>query len=516
MEDTKEPTVDSPALVSFGNISSRPFQLDYFARFLALVVTIVLIYLLYDGGAWAFASFVSLPPYFRLLLLVDLGIWCWATNVHVLVATGIDLYRVLDAQVRKPSSVSRSEDTTALYGIAATFTIITFLSLAIFAKLEAKWGEEAAEIVPSLTFVLLTALILWPRKGFFARERGRFTRSLIRTILGGLGSTVPFCDVILADILTSFSKIMGDLQIVFADLVTEEVSHGLAKAGAIPKNVVMSREASSATSLRVSTLRNFRFLDFVSPFLVCLPYLFRLRQCLAEYTQSSSPSARTRHLANAIKYLSALPVVITGFLINWLETKYHDHHQENVLKHTQLRDAQWNLSLSLGLWVFFSVVNSIFSLYWDIVMDWHLGNLQRRRSTSRNSSKYPVLLRPVLHFRYPFVYYAAILLDTILRMSWIVRVAILQQVVDGVGTPKEGVKQSLAAVDIALKVLEVLRRWMWVFFRVEREWVSRGLTANHGIAGSGDALSPGGYFGPDTPIIPLWDARVDPQKEDVD
>ena len=28
-------------------------------------------------------------------------------------------------------------------------------------------------------------------------------------------------------------------------------------------------------------------------------------------------------------------------------------------------------------------------------------------------------------------------------------------------------------LDVGLKVAEVLRRWMWVFLRVEREWVER-------------------------------------------
>lgn len=32
---------------------------------------------------------------------------------------------------------------------------------------------------------------------------------------------------------------------------------------------------------------------------------------------------------------------------------------------------------------------------------------------------------------------------------------------------------SSVGLDVALKVAEVLRRWMWVFLRVEREWVDR-------------------------------------------
>ncbi|TPX60412.1 hypothetical protein PhCBS80983_g01787 [Powellomyces hirtus] len=54
------------------------------------------------------------------------------------------------------------------------------------------------------------------------------------------------------------------------------------------------------------------------------------------------------------------------------------------------------------------------------------------------------------------------------------------------------VKEALVAIDIALKILEVLRRWMWVFLRVEREWVSRPSYAARGAhhLASGDAMSP--------------------------
>lgn len=42
-----------------------------------------------------------------------------------------------------------------------------------------------------------------------------------RICLPYLYREVPFCDVILADILTSFSRILGDLHVTFCDLVLE-------------------------------------------------------------------------------------------------------------------------------------------------------------------------------------------------------------------------------------------------------------------------------------------------------
>lgn len=158
--------------MGFVNTPRRP----HLTRFVVLVSTFILAYLAFHSGTWAFTRFVSLPPYFRFLLLVDLGIWCWATNVHVLVASGIDVYMLLDAQHRLGNENIRNENHAAIYGLAVTFTIITIVSMQIFMRLAEKWGEEAAEIVPTITFLVLTSIVLWPRKNFFGRERGGFLR----------------------------------------------------------------------------------------------------------------------------------------------------------------------------------------------------------------------------------------------------------------------------------------------------------------------------------------------------
>lgn len=147
-------------------------------------------------------------------------------------------------------------------------------------------------------------------------------------------------------------------------------------------------------------------------------------------------------------------------------------------------------------------------------MDWHLGNLRSNRPAPRQSTEYPFFLRPILHFRHSVLYYLAIIVDTLLRISWVVRVTILRQVVDSIGASKgAGVKETLMAVDIALKVLEILRRWVWVFFRVEREWVSRRRGATPGLVtglvGSGDAMSPVGFDGDVSPTTIVWDASME-------
>ncbi|TPX60407.1 hypothetical protein PhCBS80983_g01788 [Powellomyces hirtus] len=337
-------------------------------RFALLTVGIVGMFLLLDGSQWAFSQFVSLPPYFRFLLLVNLGVWCWATNVHGLSVSGIDVARLMDDgtgnthQHRrvgggvdeetddddgddKPSS-GMDKFYIPIYGVAAGLTGVTIVSMLVFLKFAEKWGEERAEFVPALTYLLLVVLVCWPYKGFFAQERSAFRRSLKRTVVDGFGSAVPFCDVILADILTSFAKIMGDLQIVFADFVTNE---------SISSTTVTS--VLAAPNIAASRM-TFQAFDFVSPLLICLPYLFRLRQCIAEYTQTPKPAVRRRHLANSLKYLSALPVVMSGFTINWMEARYHRRYGGGLLEggkedqeHSRvLESTRHGLNAAIGYW----------------------------------------------------------------------------------------------------------------------------------------------------------------------
>ncbi|KAJ3162546.1 hypothetical protein HK101_000735 [Irineochytrium annulatum] len=250
------------------------------------------------------SQLVRLPIYFHVLFLLNLGLWCWASNVHILAILGIDVGWLVQGQdpnavigvdagsggggVGKIGSLSSSsssssasstvgspyEDRKAISGVntglsisiptasssAASYSImkpssssapsaglvggpielsiknlylialghlvLTVVTVLVFSFLVGPWGEEASEIVPALTYLITLGFIWWPwGNHMFARERGLFLRTMYRIALGGLGSTVFFCDVILADILTSFSRVVGDLQIVFTDLLYNDPTH---------------------------------------------------------------------------------------------------------------------------------------------------------------------------------------------------------------------------------------------------------------------------------------------------
>ena len=105
----------------------------------------------------------------------------------------------------------------------------------------------------------------------------------------------------------------------------------------------------------------------------------------------------------------------------------------------------------------FVFLNSFYSFYWDVAKDWDLTLFSSARE--RNSPEHAWALRPSLYFHDPRVYYAAIVLDLFLRCTWSLK---LSPHLDHFNDLEVGI--------FLMELLEVLRRWMWIFFRVETEW----------------------------------------------
>ena len=102
------------------------------------------------------------------------------------------------------------------------------------------------------------------------------------------------------------------------------------------------------------------------------------------------------------------------------------------------------------------MVNSLYSFYWDVARDWDLTLF----SSNRNHPEQPYGLRRVRFFDMPQLYYAVIAVDLLLRCSWSLKLSVhLEHFNDIEG----GI--------FLLEIMEVCRRWMWVYFRVETEWV---------------------------------------------
>lgn len=98
------------------------------------------------------------------------------------------------------------------------------------------------------------------------------------------------------------------------------------------------------------------------------------------------------------------------------------------------------------LWIVIAIISTIYSTVWDIVVDWGIGSFY-------NGHKKRQYLFPKR------TYYIACILNIILRCSWISLLT-------------TSVLVTRIRWAFVLSVLEVLRRSMWIFFRVSAEQVN--------------------------------------------
>lgn len=102
----------------------------------------------------------------------------------------------------------------------------------------------------------------------------------------------------------------------------------------------------------------------------------------------------------------------------------------------------------------------MYSFYWDVAKDWNLEFFTPIHPKSYIPS---FKLRQNLIFKDPVIYYIAIMMDFLLRFTWSLKLSshlhIIHQLEGGV---------------FLMEVLEVLRRCLWIFFRLESAWIERG------------------------------------------
>ncbi|XP_011017746.1 PREDICTED: phosphate transporter PHO1 homolog 3-like isoform X1 [Populus euphratica] len=162
----------------------------------------------------------------------------------------------------------------------------------------------------------------------------------------------------------------------------------------------------------------FRTFSFI---VAVIPYWSRLLQCLRRLFEEKDPMQGY----NGLKYFLTIVAVC-------LRTAY------SLNKGVSWRAIAW----------VFSAIATIFSTYWDLVFDW--GLLQRH---SKNR-----WLRDKLLVPYRSVYFGAMVMNVLLRFAW------LQTVLDFGITSLH--KETMIAL---VASLEIFRRGMWNFFRLENE-----------------------------------------------
>ncbi|KUL87244.1 hypothetical protein ZTR_03359 [Talaromyces verruculosus] len=370
-----------------------------------------------------FGNFFPLP--FRVAILLVAGFWGWGINLHYLSLAKIDV----PALIRYPSRSSPHQLThhQSTYRLATLLSIPLGVFLLLFWMITRGSTERvlAWEIIPQSYIILLLVILLFPFHRLSRNGRSRFFASLRRISVGGLAEAQDgkFGDVLLADALTSYSKVLAEIYI----------------------NYCMFFSTSESSTGKPDRMCGGRL---IVPLLIAIPYAIRFRQCLIEFFRVRRSGHKNdgwggQHLANALKYSTAFPVII----FSNLERNYNQETTHGLSEVTISR-----------LWALFCFINSAYSFYWDVTKDWDLTLLSP--STRTWHQDYPFGLRPRRIFPRDEMYYGVIAIDLVLRFTWLSR---LSPHLDKVNNFESGI--------FLLLFLEIARRWIWIFFRVETEWV---------------------------------------------
>ncbi|TGZ84171.1 EXS-domain-containing protein [Ascodesmis nigricans] len=366
-----------------------------------------------DAAPFGFLS-LYLPLPYRVVILFTLGIWFFGLNIHYLQAIRIDIPLLL----RYTRNTGEPPLHLSIYRIAIVVTALLLTNLLLFWSITHGDPDSVRDwqILPISLFLLIPALFLWPGSNWHRRGRLRFTRMLRRILVGGLDIDLRFSDILLADALTSYAKVLGDIIVLSAMAVTRYSS--------THPHVDRAYGASLA------------------PFAVALPSACRLRQCMIEYKRAKAkglPWAERRpHLLNAAKYASAFPVVV----LSYLQLTYNPEMATGM-----------SIDKINRLWLVAVVLNSLYSFWWDVTKDWDLTLF----TSSCGAAEFPFGLRKERHFVNAGFYYVAVGVDLVLRLAWAVKFSGRYTLVEG--------------HVFLMEVVEVTRRWMWLFLRVEKEWI---------------------------------------------
>lgn len=335
--------------------------------------------------------------YYNPLLLVTLTVWLWGTNLWVFSQSPVNYAKIFDLD---QNHLTHKE----IWKCATWMTIIVPTSMTAYLYLYSHGEVSMAAFQPVLLYTGVAMILIFPFDIFYLSSRYFLLRTLWRILFPF--QAITFADFFLADILTSMSKVFSDLERSVCRMVHRQVA------------TIAWFEADSVCGSHSVAI----------PIVLVLPYLFRLFQCLRQYKDTKEKTS----LLNALKYSTAVPVIFLSAL------KYH------------VFPEKW-VGIYRPLWLLSSVVNSLYSFYWDLTRDWDLSSFTR----IFKFNKAHIVSHLVYGRKWVFVF--VITSNLILRCTWTYKLS-------------AHLRHNYITL-FTITALEILRRFQWVFFRVENEWI---------------------------------------------
>mmetsp|Transcript_15878 Transcript_15878/g.33577 ORF Transcript_15878/g.33577 Transcript_15878/m.33577 type:complete len:856 (-) Transcript_15878:67-2634(-) len=366
------------------------------------------------GGRSAF-------PVFRGIFGLLAWHWFWGMSVYVWTRYRINYIFLFEFD---PRNVDTPID---IFNDAVDETLVFLICMLMYYKADA--GDMPLWIPPR-AYPLFLILYTMKCLIFPLKTRIPLWRAIRNVITAPLVSPTFFLTYV-GDVFTSMVKVFQDLLwmvcfVASGDFLLSEVEH------------------EDSNNIHAWT-EQFWYKNIAIPLICLMPLWIRFNQCLRRYMDTGK---RMPNLANAFKYALSQSVTLFGVF----HPLYLMHSKQEDL-HTAL-DEQEGLSvigksnLFQFFWMGLFVASSLYSFCWDVYMDWGLG---------RREYGY---LGPRLMFPKKSHYYMVICADLVLRFMWVLTLI----------PPQSGAKFELPAYLSAISmVVELFRRTIWSFFRLEHE-----------------------------------------------
>ncbi|KAE8715247.1 SPX and EXS domain-containing protein 1-like isoform X3 [Hibiscus syriacus] len=270
---------------------------------------------------------------------------------------------------------------------------------------------------------------------------------------------ISFPDFFLADILTSMAKIWSvqSVEWFIPRIMLLNCLDDTNQVTSVIEELLLFFEVPGLSTVNARGVATIAWFEADSvcgshsvaiPVVLVIPYIWRLMQCLRQYKDTKEKMtllngnafesllsfiyiALVCLLTLALKYSTAVPVIFLSAL------KYH------------VLPDRWTY-VYRRLWLFSSFVNSLYSFYWDVTRDWDLSVFTRIFKFNK-----PNCCSNLLYGR-QWVYFWVLGSNLVLRCTWTYKLS-------------AHLRHNYLTV-FTVTTLEMLRRFQWIFFRVENEW----------------------------------------------
>ena len=375
-----------------GGVQEKQFHL--MCLYVGIFLTSLFFYIIIKNidGKNTNDSFKPFFPFFSFSYIMILSLFLLGIDMMILQYYKINYAYIFELDIKNkihPFAIFQNA-----FGLAAIWMLL-FLMMKLTLKFNIFGGEYT--LFPLIMNSILVIILFLPFHVLYLSFRKGLLIVLIRNLFPVGKNTVRFKDFVFGDILTSLTDPFKNLLLGYCLMVCRECylnnSRGPCNKDTIPCLIISA-----------------------------YPQFIRWTQCINKiyYTRLLWP-----HLGNFFKYTSGIANTLMGY--------FYTKKKNN---------------LRLYFRIFIGAESTLYSLFWDIYLDWGCGRKNNRYLFLREKLTYPQLL-----------YYFAIFYDIIVRTTWTWNFI--------------HIKSSLHEWrNILTCTLEVIRRALWVLIRVENENLS--------------------------------------------